>query len=104
MIKYSYALEKLLQAVHILTGKPSQKKRLELAVSMFSHIRPEEHLPVEMHEEFKKFIQEITSVPEIGEKEPVRSNINSMNDTEVRQAIEEIIGFFNKICRHSGLN
>jgi len=102
MSKYDYGWEKLYQGVRILTMEIPQRKRLVLAMSEIGRIRPDEHLPNKIVEEFNEFIAYITSVPAKGDEGTIAATVNSLDDSEISEAIDKIIGFYDKVCRHSG--
>ena len=68
----SYGWEKLNIAIHSLCGKGSQAERLLNAVAYnLIHITPENDLPEDIQDEFKKFMHKITL-----EKLGIRKNLH----------------------------
>jgi len=98
----SYGWEKLHSAVHTLTGQSSQSERLEGAIIYnLIHINPDNDLPEEMREEFKEFMNEISSVEAQNNEGNVHATVNTYDETQVSRAIEKIINFYDTVCRHS---
>ena len=100
-MNYKYGWEKLHMAVHSLAGSASQSERLVNAV-VFSliHITPENDLPDEMRDEFKEFMSDITSVEAIGDEGSVQATVEAMDEMQISNCAEKIIGFYDSVCRH----
>jgi len=103
MSEFSYGWEKLHVAVHSLAGAASQKERLVGAV-VFSliHINPDVDLPEKMRDEFKQFMQEITSVAAMRDEGTVQATIDTYDELALSRAVEKIIGFYDEICHYRG--
>jgi hypothetical protein len=100
---YSYGWEKLYSAVRCLSGKGDQRSRLANAVTALHtlHIRPEEHhLPDDIQTEFNEFFEEMTSQEAIGDEGRIKATVNSLDETEISQAVEKIIDFYDIVCRY----
>jgi hypothetical protein len=101
----SYGWEKLHLAVHSLSlslsGASHQKERLVNAVVYnLIHITPENDLPPEQRDEFRQFIEKITSVEAKGNEGTVQATVDSLDELGTSRAIEKIIGFYDTVCRH----
>ncbi|MDH4318645.1 MAG: hypothetical protein OEV64_09670 [Desulfobulbaceae bacterium] len=101
MSTYDYGWEKLHLAVHSLAGASTQKERLVNAVAYnLIHIIPENNLPPELRDEFKQFMEEITSVEAKGNEGRVRATVDSLDEIGTSRAIEKIISLYDTVCRH----
>jgi hypothetical protein len=101
-MEYIYGWEKLNMAVASLVGAGSQRERLIEAISFsLSHIKPENDLPLEMRAEFTQFMDEMTgreeSKPGQGRLE---ATVQALGALEVHAAAEEVLSFYDKICRY----
>ena len=97
----SYGWEKLHTAVHSLCGNGSQSERLVSAV-VFSLIRiePKEDLPEELQEEFEEFMKQMISTPAKGDEGTAQATINTLDEMQIKNAIEKIISLYDSVCRH----
>ncbi|ELR66073.1 hypothetical protein C942_00515 [Photobacterium marinum] len=101
-MKYGYGWEKLHTAVHSLAASQTQKERLVNAlVFNLTHITPENDLPEPMHEDFKNFISEMTSVEPKSDEGSYQATVNTLDQIGVDRAIAKIIGFYDTVCRYS---
>lgn len=101
MSAYSYGWEKLHLAVHSLAGASPQKERLANAVVYnLIYITPENDLPPELRDEFKQFMEEITSVEIKRNEGTAQATVDSLDEIGTSRAIEKIIGFYDTVCRH----
>jgi hypothetical protein len=100
-MKYKYGWEKLHMAVHSLAGSASQHERLINAVVFnLIHITPENDLPESMRDEFKDFLTELTSVETVGEIGTVEATVKTLNEMQISNYIEKIIGLYDTVCRY----
>lgn len=98
----SYGWEKLNIAIHSLCGKGSQAERLLNAVVYnLIHITPENDLPEDIQDEFKKFMHKITAVPAQNNEGTIKATINTLDEIGLSKAIERVISFYDSVCRHS---
>ena len=105
MNAYRYGWEKLHLAVHSLAGAMPQKERLVSAVtSNLIHITPGRDLPPELRDEFRQFMEEITSVDARANEGTIQATIDRLNEVGISRAIDKIIGFYDAVCRHMGPN
>jgi len=91
----SYGWEKLHNAIHSLCGQGSQAARLINAVAYsLIHIDPKNDIP-------KEFMDEITAVPAQNNEGSIQATINTLDENGLSEAIEKVIHFYDKVCRHS---
>lgn len=97
---YSYGWEKLHTAVLTLSGVGSQAKRLTDAfVFSLGQIKPEEHLPEHLRSEFITLIESLTEKVAVADEGNAEATIFAMDDVELNQSIEKIIGLYDSVCR-----
>jgi uncharacterized protein Yka (UPF0111/DUF47 family) len=98
----SYGWEKLHNAIHSLCGQGSQAARLINAVAYsLIHIDPKNDIPEDIRDEFKEFMDEITAVPAQNNEGSIQATINTLDENGLSEAIEKVIHFYDKVCRHS---
>lgn len=101
MSSYSYGWEKLHAAVLSLAGASPQKERLvDAVVYNLIYITPENDLPPELRDEFKQFMEEITSVDAKENEGTAQATVDSLDEIGTSRAIGKIIGFYDAVCRH----
>ena len=101
MSSYDYGWEKLHNAIHCLAGEGGQAERLINAVSVnLIHIRPAQDLPPQIRDAFIAFMKRLTSVQPSGHEGTIVATVGTLKSTELRQAIGEIISFYDAVCRH----
>jgi len=102
---YSYAWEKLYNAVLCLTGQGDQRERLNSAVHTLNVLRArpqDKYLPDEIQTKFVKFMEEMTSVEAKGAEGTITATVNTLDEMGICRAIEKIIRFYDTVCRHEG--
>lgn len=105
MSEYRYGWEKLHLAVHSLAGNGSQAERLINAVVFnLVQIRAEDNLPEALRDEFKEFMEWITSVQAEDNGGNVAATINALDEISRSKAVEKIIGFYDSVCRYMDVN
>lgn len=93
---YGNAWKLLHCAVLELAGSRSQTERLCSALQdHLSHIDPSLHLPEGMKEDFTEFWAPMESF------ECPRAFVYTLDDLEIGQKIDKIVGMYDSICRHS---
>jgi len=97
---YMYGWEKLNEAIGTLTGPDSQKQRLAQAIASLSLIRPEQNLPPEMRAEFEQFMKELNSRLAQADEGTIQATVQGLDELQVRDAIDEMISFYDRICRY----
>ena len=99
---YGYGWEKLYNAVRCLSGKGDQRSRLANALLVLHvlHIPEHHHLPDDIQTEFNEFFEEMTSKEAIGDEGRINATVRSLDETQVSQAVEKIIDFYDTICRY----
>ncbi len=101
MSLYSYGWGKLHVAVSTLAGPQDLRLRLVDAISgSLVHVRPENDLPADIREEFASFIRRHTSISPRADEGAVQATVDSLDDLGLLRASEEIIGFYDTVCRY----
>jgi len=101
-MEYSDAWGKLHQAVLILTGPDSQEDRLIAAAGELLSITPADDLPKELQDKFSEFRRKITSHASSGDKGSIGATVNAFGEKERCWATEQIVSFFDTVCRNIG--
>lgn len=99
-MKSSFGHEQLFRAMYALAGEGPRKERLVNAMTAgLIHIDPEEDLPEELHDEFKRFLSEINYTAAKTNEGTIQATVATYNDAQVDSAIEKIIGFYDAVSR-----
>jgi hypothetical protein len=105
-MKYSYGWQKLHTGTMYLVGPEDQRTRLINAVSILVHIHSpeyENHIPPEILDEFRAFMQEMTSVPPVATEGAIAATINSLDDNAVNERAQQFLHFYDTVCRHCSI-
>src|SRR5262249_42969175 len=101
MIEYGYGWEKLFKAVGTLIGPGPLNKRLADAVIYnVIHINAERDLPPDIRNEFKNFMENISSVEAKGDEGDIQATVNTLDEGEINKAAGDILSFYDSVCRH----
>ena len=98
---YNYSWEKLFQATNSLCGPRSQSERLKSAVKVLNDVRKKAYIPEEIREDFFEFMERMKVVKhENPRKGAIETTIDTFSDEEVKIAAEQIVHFYNVVCRY----
>ena len=98
----SYVWEKLYQAVDDLVTceKPLRKCLVDVCTYNLSTL-DESHFPEEnQKDEFRRFIDSITTCNAVGSEGMVQVTIYKMNNYEVLEMVEKILSMYDKVAEH----
>lgn len=99
--QYRYGWEKLHSAVHSLCSDLPIKERLENAyVFSITLINAENDIPEPVRGRFNALVETLTRALPEGEEGRGHATIHGMNELEIHDAIGEIIGLYDDLCRY----
>ncbi|HIE4892120.1 hypothetical protein HL273_20285 [Yersinia enterocolitica] len=99
-MQYSNGWKLFYDAVNHLAGADSQRERLLNAfVYSLSHIKPEIDLPENLRTRFTKLTTLLNNKPASGSEGTAQATIFTLDESELRQAVESIIDIYDSLCR-----
>ncbi len=101
MSEYDYAWEKLRGAVDSVAGEGDKREQLLNAlVSALCRIKPNDHLPPEIREDFEQMMKNVTEIPTIGIAVGYETCLDVMSDNAVSEVISQVRRFYDVVRRH----
>ena len=86
-------------ATHMLCSEGTQRERLINATCELGHVRADS-LPAELIADFKSHMNEMRVVTGTNGEGAFAATINSFSTEQIQKAIDNIVGFYDSICRH----
>jgi hypothetical protein len=73
---------------------------LNALVSALCRIKPNDHLPPEIREDFEQMMKDVTEIPTIGIAVGYETCLDVMSDNAVSEVISQVRRFYDVVRRH----
>ena len=94
-------MEKLRGAVDSVAGEGDKREQLLNAlVSALCRIKPNDHSPPEIREDFEQMMKDVTEIPTIGIAVGYETCLDIMSDNAVSEVISQVRRFYDVVRRH----